>query len=234
MLSRFLSCLVLLTLCATTHADVLVVMPDPQQIMIGSSRTIDIRVGATGTSALLDSFSAKFLLTPLTGSQGGGVQFVDPQSDLQNSDSDYVFVGNSLNQTNSAPASLVSTTTYANDQLIGGDATVSATGFLLDASDPYRLLFRLELSADNLDARVGDQFYLTLIDDAGLNPSFTHFWDPDFNDLSVNGASFQPTLITVVVPEPCSLCGSGAAVAGAVVAWRRRKRKPATGSSNKT
>jgi len=228
MLPRLLILLVPLTLCATANADVLVVVPGPQQIMIGTSKTIDIRIGASGTPSLLDSFSAKFLLTPLTGSQGGGVQFVNPQSDLQIPDPNYVFAGDSLNQTNSVPASLVSTTTFANDQLIGGDGTFSATGFLLDASDPYRLLFRLELSADNVDTRVGDQFYLTLIDDVGLNPSFTNFWDPMFNDLNIDSASFQPTLITVVVPEPCSICGSVAAVAGAVVGWRRRKRKPTT------
>lgn len=228
MFKSLICCGLLLGWCSIATADVIVVMPGSQEIMIGTSRYLDILITSNAPLSnpdILDSFSAKFRLTRDPDALGGGVQFVNPQSDLQAQNPNYVFHNDSLNVLLGDPFSSVTTVDFPNDQLIGGDATQSGNGFLLAAGNPHRLLFRLELSATNVNSRVGDQFYLALIDDPGLQTSVTHFWDPLFDDLGIDPASYTPTLITVVVPEPCSLCGSAIGVLGAVMAYRRRNRR---------
>lgn len=236
MFKSLFCCGLLLGWCSIATADVLVVMPGSQQIMIGTSRYIDILITSDAPLSnpdVLDSFSAKFRLTRDPDALGGGVQFVNPQSDAQGQNSNYVFHNDSLNVFLGDPFSSVTTADFPNDQLIGGDGTISGNGFLLASGNPHRLLFRLELSAANVDSRVGDKFYLALIDDTDLPTPVTHFWDPLFNDLGIDPASFTPTLITVVVPEPCSLCGSAIGVLGAVVAYRKRRRRSLSSTPRK-
>lgn len=228
MLIRILCHIALLAWCSPTFADVFIVLPGSHQIMIGASTSIDVFIASNATATNPDnlaSFAAAFQIIPLTPSSGGGVQFTNPQRDSQIHDPGYVFANDSLIDSLLDKASNVSSVNYTNDRLLAGDASLLGDGALLVTDDPLRLLLRLDLNATSLTSRIGSQFQLVLIDDSANPDPLTHFWDLDQNDLGIDPASFTPTLITVVVPEPCSLCGSAIGVLGAVAAYRNRKRR---------
>ena len=138
---------------------------------------------------------------------------MDPQSDSQLTNASYVFFGNSLTP---PPIGLVGSVNATQDDYIGGDATLSGLGILLDNTMSPFLLYRLDLDATLTNA--GETFEIALIDDAG-----TQFLDTGFNPLLVTSGSFDAFTITAV-PEPSTtavlLIGS---VCLAARRWRRRE-----------
>lgn len=194
-------------------------------ITAGGSGFVDVFVSsdaAAATPDVLDSFSAQFLITPIGGAPAAGLQFVDPQSDSQLGQANYVFFGDSLTP---PPLGLVSSVTNANDTYVGGDATVSGLGVALDATSPEKLLFRLDLSA--AQATVGSQYALQLVNSGG-----TSFLDPSFSALTIDSSAFGPFTLTAAVPEPSSCCVAALVLCGVVLRARRRgaakQRFPAT------
>lgn len=240
MLIRILCRIAILAWCSPACADVLIVMPSSHQIMIGASTSIDVFIESNASATNPDnlaSFSALFRLIPLTQNSGGGLQFTNPQTHSQLDDSRYIFAKSSLIRFQKDVASKVTSVDHTNDRLLGGDALLDivtlAESVPLADGDPPRLLFRLNLNATSLTARVGSQYQLVLIDDSASPEPLTHFWDPLFNDLGIDADSFTPTLITVVVPEPCSLGGSAIGVLAAVMAYRKRARRTLSSTPRK-
>lgn len=184
-------------------------------ITAGGSGFVDVFVSsdaAVGAPDVLDSFSAHFLIAPVGGAPATGLQFVNPQSDSQLGQSNYVFFGDSLTP---PPLGLVSSATNTNDTYIGGDATVSGAGVSLDSGSGEKLLFRLDLSAAL--ATGGSQYTLAL-----LNSGSTSFLDPAFNALTIDSSAFAPITLTAAVPEPSSCCIAAAVLVGFVLRARRR------------
>jgi hypothetical protein len=183
----------------------------------GGSGFIDVFVSSdavVGSPDVLDSFSAHFMITPLGGAPGSGLQFVDPQSDSQLGMGNYVFFGDSLTP---PPLGLVSTVTNLNDTYIGGDATFSGAGVSLDSATAEKLLFRLDLSAAL--ATSGSQYTLRLVNDGG-----TSFLDPSFGALILDSSAFAPITLTAV-PEPATWCLAAVVTCG--IAFRLHRRRMA-------
>lgn len=171
-----------------------------QNTNIISSGFIDVMVSSTATPGapdLLDSFSAKLVLTPVGAAASGGLQFNSTQSDAQLGLGNYVFAANSLTP---APLGNVTSGSGTNDTYTFGDATVSGTGVSLDSSQAAFLLARVDLSV--FGATTGSQYTIAL-----ANDTFTDFLDPAFASLSIDPASFTAATITIgtlsaAVPEP--------------------------------
>ena len=171
-----------------------------QNTTITGSGFIDVMVSSTATPAapdLLDSFSAKLVLTPVGGAAIGGLQFTSPQSDAQLGLGNYVFAANSLTP---APLGNVTSGSGTNDTYTFGDATVSGTGVSLNSSQTAFLLGRIDLSV--FGGTAGSQYTIAL-----ANDTFTDFLDTTFNSLSIDPASFTSATVTIgtlsaAVPEP--------------------------------
>lgn len=170
-----------------------------QNTNIISSGFIDVMVSSTATPGapdLLDSFSAKLVLTPVGAAASGGLQFNSTQSDAQLGLGNYVFAANSLTP---APLGNVTSGSGNNDTYTFGDATVSGAGVSLDSSQAF-LLARVDLSV--FGATTGSQYTIAL-----ANDTFTDFLDPAFASLSIDSSSFNAATITIgtlsaAVPEP--------------------------------
>lgn len=191
-----LASFILLLHSTVASAGILISM---QNTTITGSGFVDVMISSTATVGapdILDSFSAKLVLTPVGGAASGGLQFATPQSDAQLGLGNYVFAGNSLTP---APLGSVTTTTGTNDTYTFGDATVTGTGISLNSSQPPLLLARVDLSV--LSASAGSQYTLTV-----ANDTFTEFLDTTFTQLTIDPATFNATTITIggfsAVPEP--------------------------------
>jgi hypothetical protein len=144
----------------------------------------------------LQNFGFEFRITTAEPTR---LEFVNPQSDPQLTDPNYVFFGDSLAEMiGVGPPILPPNTTF-----IGGDSTDSFADVTVLTTD--KLLARLQLTAMmdlDLPPEVGDTFTIS------LEPSVNTF----FNDSLINPISFSSTPGTVtigpaatVVPEPGAL-----------------------------
>jgi hypothetical protein len=212
---RSILCVLAFCLAAKSSSAAIIVSYQGNTIGYGSTGFVDVYVSsdaALATPDVLDSFSASFVIAPVGGAVSNGLQFVDPQSDTQLGQGNYVFAGNSIT---APPIGTVSTGTNTNDSYIGGDATIDGLGTSLHAGSGSFLLYRLDLSA--LLANPSDQFTITL-----QNNLNTDFLDPSFTSLSINPSSFSSFTITAV-PEPTS---TGLLLAGAGVGlWLKRRKR---------
>jgi hypothetical protein len=201
------------TLACFVHcaeADLLVSI-DSANLTPGSSATVDVLVASDEPlGEALGLFGYEFRISGVGPTR---LDFVDPQSDLQLLDPNYVFAGDSLAAA-FPPVGIVDTTVLPNDTFVGGDSTFSGGSVTVDATN--RLLARLEITAATaLPPVVGDTFSIELIAE-----SLTLFQDDSFNDLDF---SSTPGTVTIV-PEPSSavLCLAGL-FAVCVHGFRRRR-----------
>ena len=227
----------LATLCclsSTATAELLVILPGNTDFFRDSTRTVDVLVRNTFGTPNLDNFAAKFLITPIGTATTAGVQFNAVQSDAQLADPNYVFAGNSLAAFLGDPLGVVTTedadnnpsTVEANNVYNGGDA-VFDTGSPVFVNQTY-LLYRLNITALP-SARVGDKYNIALIGSPGNTESdFTHFLEPDGGSgpipIPLNSGSFALSTLSVVVPEPGSVCLLTACFSGAA-GWQLRRRR---------
>lgn len=188
-----------------------------QTISPGGTGYIDVFVSSNAPATapdLIDSFSVRFQITPLSGSVVDGLQFLDPQSDAQLAMPNYLFAGDSL--FSPGPTGAVSTTLNTNDTFIAGDGTISGNGRALDLSVAPFLLFRLDLAAAN--AVAGDKFNISVVNDAS-----TSFLDTAAAELVIDSSSFAPLEITAV-PEPTAFTALSVAAVFAIRRFRRKQK----------
>ncbi len=171
----------------------------------------------TGTD-LLDTFGLEFRITS---SGGGRFEFVNPPTDPQLTDPEYVLAGDSLFAL-FPPAGAVITSSELNDTYIGGDATISMIGVSVPTTG--ELLARLEVSAATSNPpEFGESFTVNI--EPTLN---TFFYDPNFYlDPESTPIDFSSTSGTVrmAIPEPSSLiiwALMGLSVAG--IGWRQCRK----------
>lgn len=197
----------------TARADLLISI-DSANLAPGASTTVDVVVSSDAPLGdELGLFGFEFRISGLGPTR---LDFVDPQSDLQLGDANYVFAGDSL-AASFPPVGIVDTTVLPNDTFTGGDATLGGGSITLDATE--RLLARLEITAaTTLPPVIGDSFTIELV--AG---GFTFFQDDAFNDIDF---SSTPGAVTIV-PEPGSnlLCLSGL-LALCLIAFRSSRCRP--------
>jgi len=183
-----------------SHAVSAGILLSMQNTTITGSGFIDVMIASTATPGapdLLDSFSAKLVITPVGAAAAGGLQFSSSQSDAQLALPSYVFFGNSLT---APPLGNVTSGSATADTYTFGDATTSGTGVSLNSSQSPFLLGRIDLSV--VGGIAGSQYTIALANDA-----FTDFLDPVFTSLSLDPASFNSATVTIgtlsaAVPEP--------------------------------
>lgn len=189
-------------------------------LVAGSGASLDVFVRSSDGTDILDGFQVEFGLTSAGGPGGpvGGLRFVDPQSDAQLGETNYVFNGRSLSENTGAPVGAVS---GSGAFFSGYDATDDGTG-LPFAGNPYPLplgmsdllLFRLNFEADF----AGD-YVLNLSADF-----FSDQLDPVSSPLLIETLPGSFTLLVssgaAAVPEPGTF-GVLALFASAYVARRR-------------
>jgi hypothetical protein len=213
---RWVLVLLLFASQSSTSSGAIIVSYTGGTVSAGGSGLLNVWVFSDAnpfTPDNLDSFSARFRITPIGGAVAGGLQFNDPQGDTQLGDGGYIFNTDSIGEVFGA-ASLISSEFNTNDLYEGGDGTLSANGVDLDNTTGTRLLFRLNLDATL--ASIGDQYEIKMLDDG-----FTQFFDPSFSPLTLHPDSFNSFTVTAV-PEPASSAVAGAMV---LVGWCVRKRR---------
>jgi hypothetical protein len=206
---RFLTVVVLATLCSPVRSDIIV---DVQDASIAANGTgfVDVLISSNGTlTDLMASFSFEFQISAPT--LNGALRFSAVQSNSETTATgpDYVFLGDSQNF--NAQQLIPSEQT-----LVGGDG---ASGNVNIAGGPF-LMARLELEhlTGTPLAAVGETFTIS------LTPGNSDFLDE--NVLSLTQGTHSSGTITITsaaVPEPTS---TAVLLAGSVAGlwWRRRKR----------
>ncbi|GAB5441858.1 MAG: hypothetical protein Fues2KO_22070 [Fuerstiella sp.] len=216
----------LLIIAGPLPADVIV---DVQDALITADGTgfVNVLISSNANPSSPDDvdFASYEFLIENVGTPSSALEFVLPPDLSEDSDSDYLFFGDSFGIDYDSFNS--TTATY-----IGSDGTGSGTGVSLDSSSGDRLLVRLDLQhtlgpGQSAAMAVGEQFRITL-----QNSLDTYFDDPSFNPISVDADSYNSSgtgggLITVsasssaAVPEPSSW--AVLALGGIALAVRRRR-----------
>jgi hypothetical protein len=178
----------------------------------GGAGFADVHIRSDG-SDLLGLYNVEFRISP--------VEFVDPQSDLQLADPDYVFAGNSFKDLNALPLGNVIPIFATGDTFAGFDFTADFTDIVLDGTD--LLLARLEVTAaTGLPPEPGDQFMVSLVENSVfLNDSGMLEINTDASDLTGTVTISAPS----TAPEPASLTLFCLGAMGVAAAGRRPRRR---------
>jgi len=207
--------LLIFAIPGTAVADIII---DVQDLTFdaGSSGSVDVNIRSTSTD-VVDFYNYRFAVTDV-GANVGSLRFVDPQSNAESADPDYLFGFDSFFLTTAAENS------PAFDSVIGTDLTLSGLGASIGATD---LLFaRLEFEhilPGGVDASLAgnDQFLISLVDaDTSL---LSDAFDPG-SLVPFTGNSGTLSASTAAVPEPSSallMC-----VCSGALIYRRRKSRP--------
>lgn len=206
----------LIVMMSLTAQAVLIVSVGDATLLAGGTGTVDVLIASDSPSGDLVSFLG-FEFRVSTGGPTR-LEFVNPQSDLQLTDPNYLFAGDSLAAA-FPPVGLVSTTIVPNDTIIGGDATFS--GNEINVGSTPVLLARLELTAGTVLPPIpGDTFIIDLVPGA-----LTFFQDNTFTNVQFSSTSGT---VTIVIPEPSSAMlaiVALTAVAPTVIGHRRVLRR---------
>jgi hypothetical protein len=183
-----------------TRAD-LIVSPGQATVAAGDTGMIDITV-TSNSSDTLSNFGLELLITPL-GTATQSLAFTSSQADPY-SNSNYVFYSASTNSDLGIPFwSALTTTTYLNDTIGGGDSYDSSGGIPVASSTtaPYSYLATVQFSAQ-AGTMGGDQYQISLVNDS----DFTYFNDANGNPLAYTSSAGLVTIgsasgTPMVVPE---------------------------------
>lgn len=183
----------------------------------GGSLTLDIGIESDAPPENLAEYELILQITPLTGSGGSSLQFVDPNSETYLEDADYVFAATSESIAFDESTGLL----VSPSEISYYDASVDGAGFLLNV--PVTSGQKLAtvtvshvLGGASPQEVAGDQFTFA----AGPNTFFAN--TDSFDELGYQFVSGTVTVNAVAIPEPSSVallmvCGGGLLV-------RRRRR----------
>ncbi len=201
---------------ATPARSAFIITVGDQTILERGTGTVDVTIRSTDlvSGNPLATFGFAFRITP---SGPGGLDFLNPQSDVELTDPAYVFVGNSANFVTSSPLGSVSGDSYA-----GGDGTFD--GNAVRVTTP-KLLVRLDLTAAAGSA--GQRFTISLVN----SPASTFFKDALFDDVSYTSVAGTVTVAPAAVPEPSTLASAASALLSSaalstVLYLRGRRARP--------
>lgn len=201
--------------CPTANAAIIIDI-DGTTLAPGGGGSIDVMISGDSLAA----FNFEFKISRVTGT--GQLDFANPQSNAQLSDTSYVFYNNSYDlSSNSGGVGNVTST----DVFTGADLTNALSNVTLSAT---RSLFaRLDLTSDGATpTQAGDEFRIDLV--SGLDTSFysaDYFNDPfntspisytsNFGTITISGAN--------AVPEPGTF---GMMLFGGFgLSWAKRRRR---------
>jgi hypothetical protein len=200
---------------APAEAAVIVTVNDAV-IQPGGTTNLNVYIRSSDGTDLLNEFGFGFRIT----SGARRIEFVDPQSDLQLGEPDYIFAGDSAAVDTPFDVGFVSEDTVPNDTYVGNDLTTSGSNVSFAAD---KLLVVLELTASAAAPPImGDTFTVELLTD-----SFTYFQSTE-GRLEIDATSDLSGTVTVgapvaAVPEPSSLVLFSGLAGLALVRCRRRR-----------
>ena len=180
---------VVLGVCPSMSSASLVIEVADAAVAPGGTATVDVTISSTLPGGEpLSNFGFEFLISTAGPTQ---LDFVDPQSDSQLTQANYVLFGNSLAEA-IPPVGTVGITIVPNDTFVGGDGTADFSDVTVPASG--LLLARLNLTTLTLlPPQLGDTFSIALL--TGVN---TFFGDSEENPIGFSSLAGTVT----VVPEP--------------------------------
>ncbi|MGO9600225.1 MAG: hypothetical protein ACLP7Q_19750 [Isosphaeraceae bacterium] len=177
----------------------------------GGTGTLDAFLTSTASPSSPDLLNNYAFTLEITGPHE--LQFSTGQTYGYLTSSQYLFAGDSTDQTTSSPGGTVSTTVYSNDTFVGSDSTFSGNPVSLSSASAPVLLAALTLDATI--TRRGDSYSVSLIPSIGngsMNGSSQTFFDVfNFNtgkETSAVPFSSTPGTVTisgVSIPEPSSI-----------------------------
>ena len=188
----------------------------------GGSGYVPVTIQSTAGTSLVDFTAFQFQIDTASGRL---LEFEDsPFPDPTFGASNYVFLGNSADQTVMSGLGTASTTNVAGDTFIGGDFTADGTSVMVPEL-PAMLLVDLPVTA--VTALAGDVFTISLVPLADASPTGL-----DGNTGFSTGGTFMPYtsqsgMVTITtnssVPEPGSLTLIGFSALGLLVYSARRR-----------
>ncbi len=193
------------------RADLVVSIGSPT-IPQGGTGTLDVFLTSNASSSSPDLLNNYAFTLQITGPNE--LQFSPSQSFAYLSSSQYVFAGDSTNQTTSSAGGTVAMTVYSNDTFVGTDSTSSGNRVSLSSANAPVLLAALTLDATITSP--GDSYAISLIPSSGngsMSSSIHTFFDVvDFSNtgLETSAVPFasMPGTVTISaasVPEPSSI-----------------------------
>ncbi len=183
-----------------------------QPIPQGSTGTLDVFLTSTASPSSPDLFNNYEFTLQITGPNE--LQFATLQSYAYLTSSQYVFAGDSLDQTNLGFGGTVSTTVYGDDAFVGYDSTLSGNSVSLSSTSSPVLLAALTLDASITNPR--DSYTISLVPAGGNGSSSsslqTYFdvvnWSTVAETSAVPFTSSSGTVTistTLATPEPSSM-----------------------------
>jgi hypothetical protein len=177
----------------------------------GGAGTLEVFLTSNASPTLPDLVNNYAFTLQITGTNE--LQFSSSQSFAYLSSSQYVFTGDSTDETTSSPGGTVSTSVYTNDMFVGSDSTFSGIPVSLSSASTPVLL--AALTVDATITSPGDTYSVSLVPSSGngsMSGSSRTFFD--VFDFSTGGETsavpFASTSGTVTitgasVPEPPSI-----------------------------
>jgi hypothetical protein len=213
--ARLLAACLILAAAPSAFAESFTVSIDSLTFAQGQTTgTLNVMISNTSAVPLgLTEFGFAFQITPVN-SAPPELGFVDPQPQPFSS-SDYVFSGNSLDNTFNSPLGNVSKANTPADTYIGGDATYDGSDVAISSTTGSLLLPQLQVTLSPQFLQSAGTFNISLV--AGSNGesptspnSDTFFASNDPNSpTGLDNQSFTTNVGTVtipgVVPEPSSI-----------------------------
>jgi hypothetical protein len=206
----WLSVLLLLLVATPARAGFVVSIGDAS-VPRGGTGTLDVWLSSTASSSSPDLLNNLAFTLQIGGPNE--LKFSSSQSFSYLSSGQYIFAGDSTDQTTSSPGGTVAQTVYPNDTFVGNDSTNSGNPVSLSTANTPVLLAALTL--DTTITSLGDKYSISLVPSSGngsMEGSSQTFFDVfDFSTgLETSAVPFTSMAGTVTitgasVPEPSSL-----------------------------
>ncbi|HVA47066.1 MAG TPA: PEP-CTERM sorting domain-containing protein [Pirellulales bacterium] len=197
----------------------------------GSSGYVPVEITGDLTGANIASTSFEFRIATTGPTRLEFTNSLDPASDPTFTAANYVFAGNSFDQTfDLNNLGNATTTNVLNDTFIGGDATADGSNVLLTAISDKLLAFLPVTSVTSLPPVAGDIFTISLVPLANANPSGldgnTGFADNGGVNAVYAPFTSTPGTVTIEQPSPVPEPGTfGLLLVGMTsLLWMKRKQ----------
>lgn len=221
---------ILAVVATPARADLLITFNSPT-ITQGGTGTLDVYLSSNASLSSPDLLNNFAYTIQISGTNN--LQFSSAQSFSYLTNSQYIFAGDSENQSTSTPGGVVTKTVYANDTFVGFDSTASGHSISLSSSSTHVLL--AALTVDATITNPGDTYTVSLIPasgDGSMNSNSQTYFDVldlgtgnETSAVPFSSTSGTVTISAAAVPEPSSIVqGLTALLIMAGVGGVRRRR----------